>query len=71
MHFNRIKNELIPWPLCHKSIVYTQYHKHIKSEWKGEDEQKEENKKDNIEEEKKEDENNQEDKYVDTSILKM
>ena len=37
-HFNRLKDELIPCPICGKVIIYTKYHEHIE-EWDGEEQE--------------------------------
>ena len=81
MHFNRIKSELIPWPICNKGIIYTKYHKHVDNGWVDEEEQKEEKVNDKNEEEKKEkkkeekeekeDNKNQENKKDNSSMLEM
>ena len=69
-HFNRIKNELIPWPLCNKAVIYTKYHKHIDG-WDGEEEQDEEKENDNSEEEKREYNENQENNIDYSRMLEM
>ena len=69
-HFNRIKNELIPWSLCNNAVIYTKYYKHI-DEWDEEEVQDEEEENDNSEEEKREDNEYQKYNLDDSRILKM
>ena len=63
-HFNRIKSESIPWPLCNKAIIYTKHHKHVK-EWNGEEnEDEDEDEESEDESSEEEQENNIDDSYI-------
>ena len=57
-HFNRLKDELIPCPICNRPIIYTLYHKHLNEEWDGEEQEDFDGNENSSEEQNKMDESN-------------
>ena len=56
-HFNRLKDELIPWPICNRPIIYTQFYRHIDN-WDGEEQEDFDGNENSSEEQNKMDESN-------------